>query len=145
MKAKLMRHKAFLEFAALLVVLLQTVHGREWLGELADGHVLEQHSKGPQQQQQHQQESVFWQRRVQQLDPGALSRAGRSTNPPLVPPVPAAGGSGEPGDMHMQLLQLAGTVMMVIRQSCKQQRQRDSSRSTSALKSQQCTQYCNCI
>jgi hypothetical protein len=103
MKAKLMRHKAFLEFVALLVVLLQTVHGREWLGELADGHVLEQHSKGSQQQQQHQQESVFWQRRVQQLDPGALSRAGRSTTPPLVPPVPAAGGSGEPGDMHMQL------------------------------------------
>jgi hypothetical protein len=108
-----MRHKAFLKCVALLVVLGRTIQGREWLEERQRGHVLEHDSKGPQQQQQHQQESVFWQRRVQQLDPGALSRAGRSTAPSAKSPAPAAGGSGEPGDMRMHCMQPANMHYML--------------------------------
>jgi hypothetical protein len=101
-----------LAYVALLAVLASHIEGREWLLAQKPIQTHEQSSKAHQQQQKQQQQqleqvSVFWQRRVQQLDPGFLSRAESNSDPALLSPVPAAGGSGEPEDMSMCCMQLA--------------------------------------
>lgn len=110
-----MRHQAIVAYVALLVVLANCIEGREWLRSQEHSTVHEQESKVQQQQLLlQQQESVFWHRRVQQLDPGLLSRAERKSPPAAFSSVPAADGSGEPRPglieltaIHCMQLQLA--------------------------------------
>lgn len=100
-----MRHKAVWTYVALLLVLANHIEGREWFRPHEQLHKHEQDSRPLQQQQQKQleQESVFWHRRVQQLDPGQLNPAERDSAPVVSTSAPAAGGSGEPEGMPMCL------------------------------------------